>query len=76
MVQSARPGREFSLVAARTRDVACSHGVAELQRLRILEEEKGELKQLVADLCLGNKKMQQDVFSQKLFYHPPFAAVW
>lgn len=40
-------------------------GIAELRRLRILEEENGKLKQLVADLSLG-KKMLQDVLSKKL----------
>ena len=40
-------------------------GVAELRRLRILEEENGKLKQLVADLSL-DKKMLQDVLSKKL----------
>ena len=40
-------------------------GIAELQRLRILEEENGKLKQLVADLSL-DKKMLQDVLSKKL----------
>ncbi len=35
-------------------------GIAELRRLRILEEENGKLKQLVADLSL-DKKMLQDV---------------
>jgi putative transposase len=35
-------------------------GVAELRRLRTLEEENRKLKQLVADLSL-DKKMQQDV---------------
>ena len=40
-------------------------GIAELRRLRILEEENGKLKQLVADLSL-DKKMLQDVLSKKL----------
>jgi putative transposase len=40
-------------------------GVAELRRLRTLEEENGKLKQLVADLSL-DKKMLQDVLSKKL----------
>jgi len=40
-------------------------GIAELQRLRTLEEENQKLKQLVADLSL-DKKMLQDVLSQKL----------
>ena len=40
-------------------------GIAELRRLRIIEEENRKLKQLVADLRL-NKKMLQDVLSQKL----------
>ena len=40
-------------------------GVAELRRLRTLEEENKELKQLVADLSL-DKKMLQDVLSKKL----------
>ncbi len=35
-------------------------GVAEVRRLRILEEENGKLKQLVADLSL-DKQMLQDV---------------
>lgn len=40
-------------------------GVAELRRLRTLEEENRKLKQLVADLSL-DKKMLQDVLSEKL----------
>jgi putative transposase len=39
-------------------------GVAELRRLRTLEEENKKLKQLVADLSL-DKKMLQDVLSKK-----------
>ena len=40
-------------------------GIAELRRLRILDEENGKLKQLVADLSL-DKKILQDVLSKKL----------
>jgi putative transposase len=40
-------------------------GVAELRRLKQMEEENGKLKQLVADLSL-DKKMLQDVLSKKL----------
>ncbi len=40
-------------------------GVAELRRLRQLEEENRKLKQLVADLSLDNV-MLQDVLSKKL----------
>lgn len=40
-------------------------GVAELRKLRTLEEENRKLKQLVADLSL-DKKMLQDVLSKKL----------
>jgi putative transposase len=40
-------------------------GVAELRRLRQLEEENRKLKQLVADLSL-DKAMLQDVLSKKL----------
>jgi putative transposase len=40
-------------------------GIAELRRLRIIEEENRKLKQLVADLSL-DKKMLQDVLSKKL----------
>ena len=40
-------------------------GVAELRRLRTLEEENSKLKQLVADLSL-DKKMLQDVLTKKL----------
>jgi putative transposase len=40
-------------------------GVAELRRLRTLEEENRKLKQLVADLSL-DKKMLQDVLSKIL----------
>lgn len=40
-------------------------GVAELRRLRQLEEENAKLKRLVADLSL-DKVMLQDVLSQKL----------
>ena len=39
-------------------------GVAELRRLKQLEEENHKLKQLVADLSL-DKKMLQDVLSKK-----------
>jgi putative transposase len=38
-------------------------GIAELRRLRTLEEENRKLKQLVADLSLG-EKMLQDVLSK------------
>jgi putative transposase len=40
-------------------------GVAELRRLRQLEEENRQLKQLVADLTL-NKHMLQEVIRKKL----------
>ena len=40
-------------------------GVVELRRLRQLEEENRKLKQLVADLSL-DKKMLQDVLSKKV----------
>ena len=40
-------------------------GVAELRRLKLLEEENRKLKQLVADLSL-DKKMLQDVLSKKV----------
>jgi putative transposase len=40
-------------------------GNEEIRRLRILEEENRKLKQLVADLCL-DKKLLQDVLSKKL----------
>ena len=40
-------------------------GVSELRRLRQLEEENRQLKQLVADLSL-DKHMLQDVLSKKL----------
>jgi putative transposase len=40
-------------------------GVAEVRRLRLLEEENRKLKQLVADLSL-DKKMLQDVLSKKI----------
>ena len=40
-------------------------GVAELRRLKQLDEENRKLKQLVADLSL-DKKMLQDVLSKKL----------
>ena len=40
-------------------------GIAELRRLRALEEENKMLKQLVADLSL-DKKMLQDLLSKKL----------
>ena len=40
-------------------------GVAELRRLKQLEEENRKLKQLVADLSL-DKRMLQDVLSKKL----------
>ena len=40
-------------------------GVAELRRLRQLEEENAKLKRLVADLSL-DKVMLQDVLTKKL----------
>ncbi len=40
-------------------------GIAELQRLRQLEEENRKLKGIVADLTL-DKKMLQDVLSKKV----------
>jgi putative transposase len=40
-------------------------GVAEVRRLRILEEENRKLKQLVADLSL-DKQMLQDVLRKKV----------
>jgi putative transposase len=40
-------------------------GVAELRRLRVLEDENRKLKQLVADLTL-DKHMLQEVISKKL----------
>ena len=40
-------------------------GVAELRRLRQLEEENAQLKKLVADLSL-DKQMLQDVIKKKL----------
>jgi putative transposase len=39
-------------------------GISELRRLKQLEEENRKLKQLVADLAL-DKKMLQDVLSKK-----------
>jgi putative transposase len=39
-------------------------GIAELRRLRTLEEESRKLKQFVADLSLDKKRLQ-DVLSQK-----------
>ena len=43
-------------------------GVAEIRRLRQLEEENRRLKQLVVDLCLDkeDKEMLQDVIRKKL----------
>ena len=40
-------------------------GVAEVRRLRVLEEENRKLKQLVADLSL-DEQMLQDVLRKKL----------
>ena len=40
-------------------------GVAEVRRLKLVEEENRKLKQLVADLSL-DKRMLQDVLSKKL----------
>ena len=40
-------------------------GVAEIRRLKHLEDENGRLKQLVADLTL-DKQMLQDALSKKL----------
>jgi putative transposase len=40
-------------------------GVSELRRLKMLEEENMKLKQIVADLSL-DKKMLQDVLKKKL----------
>ena len=39
-------------------------GVAEVRRLKVLEEENRKLKQIVADLSL-DRKMLQDVLSKK-----------
>ena len=39
-------------------------GVAEVRRLRVLEEENSKLKQLVADLSL-DKQMLQDILRKK-----------
>ena len=39
-------------------------GIAELRKLRVLEEENRKLKQLVADLSL-DKQMLQDVLRKK-----------
>ena len=39
-------------------------GVAEVRRLKVLEEENGKLKQLVAELSL-DKQMLQDVLRKK-----------
>jgi len=41
------------------------HGMSELRRLRQLEEENRQLKQLVADFSL-DKAMLQEVISKKL----------
>jgi putative transposase len=49
-------------------------GVAELRRLRQLEEENRKLKQLVADLTL-DKHMLQEVIQKKL-YRPLSAGSW
>ena len=49
----------------RWKKVYAGMGVAEVRRLRILEEENRKLKQLVADLSL-DKQMLQDVLSKKL----------
>ena len=40
-------------------------GIPEVRRLKVLEEENGKLKQLVADLSL-DKHMLQDVLRKKL----------
>jgi len=40
-------------------------GIAELRRLRVLEEENRKLKQLVADLSL-DKQILQDVLRKKV----------
>ena len=40
-------------------------GIAEIRRLKILEEEKRKLKQLVADLSL-DKQMLQDILRKKV----------
>jgi putative transposase len=40
-------------------------GVAELRRLRVLEEENSKLKRLIADLSL-DKRILQDVIEKKL----------
>ena len=45
-------------------DAGIGMGVAEVRRLRILEEENRKLKQLVADLSL-DKQMLQDVLRKK-----------
>jgi putative transposase len=48
----------------RWKKVYAGMGVAEVRRLRILEEENRKLKQLVADLSL-DKQMLQDVLRKK-----------
>ena len=49
----------------RWKEQYAGRGVAELRRLKQLEEENRKLKQLVADLSL-DKVMLQDVLSKKL----------
>ena len=48
----------------RWKKVYSGMGVAEVRRLRVLEEENRKLKQLVADLSL-DKQMLQDVLRKK-----------
>ena len=48
-------------------------GVAEVRKLRILEEENRKLKQLVADLSLDKQMLQDPVVGKKLtFFKPPY----
>lgn len=49
----------------RWKKIYASLGVAEIRRLKLLEDDNRRLKQLVADLTL-DKQMLQDVLSKKL----------
>ena len=48
---------------------------SEMKRLRLLEEENGKLKRIVADLSL-DKAMLQDVIRRNVWSAPPMQGSW
>jgi len=59
----------------RWKKVYAGVGVAEIRRLKQLEDENGKLKRLVADLSL-DKEMLQDALLKKCMTCPVRARVW